>query len=86
MPNSRQQHLLQRSVSVVIGLVMACVAAALFAGMDPAVICQKNCATLDGMNALDGADAVRWLMGAFFAALALAFTLKGLRKPQPPKR
>jgi hypothetical protein len=83
MARAAQQHLLQRSLGVLIGLVLACVATALAAGVDPDVICQRSCATLDGLNALIGADAVRWLMCACFAALALGFTLKGLRSPAP---
>ncbi|ARU04299.1 hypothetical protein CCO03_06055 [Comamonas serinivorans] len=81
MPPPVQQNLLQRALCVVIGLVLACVTAALLAGIDPAVVCQPDCTTLDGLKALIGADATRWLLAALCAGLALGFTLKGLRKP-----
>ena len=74
------RHSFARGLSVLIGLLLACVTAALVAGMDPDWVClSPPCATLDGVAALMGAEAKRWLLAAVTGMLALGFTYKGLR-------
>lgn len=77
-----KQHQLQNMVCVLVGLVLACLAAALFGGLDPMRMCPQGCATLNGLSAVMGPSAVRLLLAALCAALALGFTVRGLRKPR----